>query len=86
MRVRTIEGPGFCREASGHRRPVDPPAHAGVLSLDEKSQIQAFDRTQPGRTVNVVPLECNARSKYKIPRIRPLADAPTQLEANPGRS
>jgi transposase len=27
---------------------VDPPAHATVLSVDEKSQIQALDRTQPG--------------------------------------
>ena len=27
---------------------VDPPAHAVVLALDEKSQIQALDRTQPG--------------------------------------
>ncbi len=27
---------------------VDPPAHAVVLSLDEKSGIQALDRTQPG--------------------------------------
>src|SRR5271163_3853204 len=27
---------------------VDPPAHAAVLSVDEKSQIQALDRTQPG--------------------------------------
>jgi hypothetical protein len=27
---------------------VDPPSHAVVLSLDEKSQIQALDRTQPG--------------------------------------
>ena len=27
---------------------VAPPAHAVVLSLDEKSQIQALDRTQPG--------------------------------------
>jgi len=27
---------------------VSPPAHAVVLSVDEKSQIQAFDRTQPG--------------------------------------
>ena len=26
---------------------VDPPAHAIVLSFDEKSQIQALDRTQP---------------------------------------
>lgn len=27
---------------------VDPPAHAVVISIDEKSQIQALDRTQPG--------------------------------------
>ncbi len=28
---------------------VSPPAHAVVLSVDEKSEIQAPDRTQPGR-------------------------------------
>ena len=27
---------------------MNPPAHAIVLSIDEKSQIQALDRTQPG--------------------------------------
>src|SRR5271170_3288759 len=27
---------------------IDPPAHAVVLGIDEKSQIQALDRTQPG--------------------------------------
>jgi hypothetical protein len=27
---------------------IDPPAHAVVLSVDEKSQIQGLDRTQPG--------------------------------------
>ncbi len=27
---------------------IDPPAHAVVLCVDEKSQIQALDRTQPG--------------------------------------
>jgi len=27
---------------------VDPPAHAIVFSADEKSEIQALDRTQPG--------------------------------------
>jgi hypothetical protein len=27
---------------------VSPPAHAVVLSIDEKSQMQAFNRTQPG--------------------------------------
>ena len=30
---------------------VSPPAHAVVLSIDEKSQIQALDRTQPGRPI-----------------------------------
>ena len=29
-------------------RYMAPPAHALVLSIDEKSQIQALDRTQPG--------------------------------------
>jgi hypothetical protein len=29
-------------------RVLDPPDHAIVLSVDEKSQIQALDRTQPG--------------------------------------
>jgi hypothetical protein len=27
---------------------MDPPKHAVVVSIDEKSQIQALDRTQPG--------------------------------------
>jgi hypothetical protein len=27
---------------------IDPPAHAVVLSVDEKWQIQALDHTQPG--------------------------------------
>jgi transposase len=44
-----IVGLGACPRA-GHRPDpwVDPPAHAVVLSIDEKSQIQALDRTQPG--------------------------------------
>jgi len=32
----------------GVRGSVDPPAHAIALSLDERSQIQALERTQPG--------------------------------------
>src|SRR5579863_10000424 len=37
------------RQGAGCRRPlVDPPEHALVLSVDDKSQIQALDRTQPG--------------------------------------
>jgi hypothetical protein len=31
---------------------LDPPAHAVVLSVDEKSRIQALDRTQPGLPMN----------------------------------
>jgi transposase len=41
--------PGLRREGRGHRRPLHgPPMHTVVLSIDEKSQIQALDRTQPG--------------------------------------
>ena len=32
---------------------VDPPAHAVVLSVDEKSEIQALDRTQPGLPIKL---------------------------------
>jgi hypothetical protein len=32
---------------------LDPPAHSLVLSVDEKSQIQALDRTQPGRPMKM---------------------------------
>ena len=47
--VQFVEGPGVCREARDIvGLYVDPPAHAIVLSVDEKSQIQALDRTQPG--------------------------------------
>jgi transposase len=48
-KLRDIVGLGACPRA-GHRPDpwVDPPAHAVVLSVDEKSQIQALDRTQPG--------------------------------------
>src|SRR5688572_9289946 len=48
-KLRDIVGLGACPRA-GHRPDpgVDPPAHAVVLSVDEKSQIQALDSTQPG--------------------------------------
>ncbi len=42
---------GLYADPPAGRKPdpwVDPPAHAVVLSIDEKSQIQALDRTQPG--------------------------------------
>lgn len=36
------------RQGRGHvGLDVDPPAHAVMLSIDEKSEIQARDRTQP---------------------------------------
>ena len=38
---------------------VDPPAHAIVLSLDEKSQIQALERTQPD-----LPLRAGRRAAH----------------------
>ena len=43
---------------------VDPPAHAVVLSVDEKSQIQALDRTQPG-----LPLKKGRGMDHAIVRI-----------------
>jgi transposase len=42
---------------------VDPPAHAVVLSLDEKSQIQALDRTQPG-----LPIKPGVARRARSPR------------------
>ena len=42
----TRRSPPSCSDIVGLY--VDPPAHAVVLSVDEKSQIQALDRTQPG--------------------------------------
>jgi DDE superfamily endonuclease len=47
-----IVGLRACPRA-GHRPDpwVDPPAHAVVRSIDEKSPIQALDRTQPGRPI-----------------------------------
>jgi hypothetical protein len=40
--------PTSAEAAHDRRLYVNPPAHAIVLSVDEKSQIQALDRTQPG--------------------------------------
>ena len=40
---------------------VDPPAHAMVLSVDEKSQIQALDRTQGGRAEAARGRGCRSR-------------------------
>jgi hypothetical protein len=44
-----IVGLGACPRADHRPDPeVDPPAHTVVLSIYEKSQIQALDRTPPG--------------------------------------
>src|SRR5882762_8495737 len=40
----------------------DPPAHAVVLSMDEKSQIQALDRTQPGLPIK--PGRCQTMQRH----------------------
>jgi hypothetical protein len=50
-RLRTFKrsrDPSFADKLTDVRLNVDPPAHAVVLSIDKKSQIQALDRTQPG--------------------------------------
>ena len=46
---------------------LDPPAHGVVLSIDEKSQIRALDRTQPGLPLK--PGRCGTMTHdYKPPR------------------
>src|SRR2546423_4539665 len=51
-RLRTFKrskDPAFAEKVEDIVGPlIRPPAHAVVLSIDEKSQIQALDRTQPG--------------------------------------
>ncbi len=47
--LQALQGPRVHRQAARHRRALHEPAGARlVLSVDEKSQIQALDRTQPG--------------------------------------
>ena len=47
---------------------VNPPEHAIVLSVDEKSQIQALDRTQPGLPLKKVSTgnELSVRMGFQI--------------------
>ena len=57
---------------------VDPPAHAVVLSIDEKSQIQALDRTQPGLPIK--PGRCQTMTHdYKRPSLPAKAGSPPYL-------
>jgi hypothetical protein len=59
---------------------LDPPAHAVVLSVDEKSQIQALDRTQPG-----LPMKKGRAGTMTHDYIRPVgfADIPPGDRAEP---
>jgi len=46
--LQTLQQPRLRRKGRGYRRPLHASAgHAVVLSIDEKSQIQALDRTRP---------------------------------------
>jgi transposase len=48
-RFKLRKDPLFCRKGSDIvGLYLNPPAHALVVSVDEKSQVQALDRTQPG--------------------------------------
>jgi hypothetical protein len=47
--VQAVQRPAVCRKVTDIvGLYVAPPEHAVVLSIDEKSQIQALDRIQPG--------------------------------------
>ena len=46
---------------------VDPPAHAVVLSVDEKSQIQALNRTQPGLPMKPLATDGTPRANGRRP-------------------
>lgn len=48
---------------------TDPPRHAVVLSVDEKSQIQALDRTQPGLPIK--PGTCGTMTHDYVPHGTP---------------
>ena len=58
---------------------MDPPCHAVVLSIDEKSQIQALDRTQPGLPLK--PGKCGTMTHdYKRNGTTTLFAAPNTLD------
>lgn len=48
-RIFTVSNdPGICRQIGSTRGSLNPQEHAVVLCVDEKSQIQVLNRTQPG--------------------------------------
>ena len=59
---------------------VDPPAHAVVLSVDEKSQIQALDRTQPGLGPTTTNAMAQRRCLPPSMGVRPLPQHCRQVE------
>jgi hypothetical protein len=60
---------------------MNPPIHAVAVSIDEKSQIQALDRTQPG--LPIMPGKCGTMTHDKRNRTTTLFAALDVLE---GRS
>jgi hypothetical protein len=74
---------------------IDPPAHAIVVSVDEKSQIQALDRTQPGlplkkgragtmtRDHKTLRLDRRSRQDYRRRQARPPSAGPSPLARRP---
>ena len=60
---------------------LDPPAHSIVLSVDEKSQIQALDRTQPGLPIKHRGRHARRRTDPRDPRqlCRPQVSKSTRL-------
>lgn len=49
---------------------LSPPEHALVLCVDEKSQIQALDRTQPGLEDKQLHLICDNYATHKHPKVK----------------
>ncbi len=56
---------------------LNPPENALLLSCDEKSQIQALDRTQPGLPLNKG--RCQTMTHDYAPKEVPLGDAPKEV-------
>lgn len=56
---------------------LDPPDRAVVLCVDEKSQIQALDRTQPG-----LPLKKGRAATMTLTRERRALDAIDEIRGN----
>jgi hypothetical protein len=60
---------------------MDPPKHAVVVSIDEKSQIQALDRTQPGLPLK--PGKCGTMTLTTSATARPLCSPRSTSSTEP---